>query len=194
MTGLDLWMKNPLMVGGTLIVFAILDDFLTRQNFSLQKEKYSEFFEGELFEANIFHQKVIHENKPSQKWWYAALGIYILLSMCLSILLSVHPSWSAEFGLGVGFFILFDTLLDHLKSFLKFHYVKHHPETLQGKIHMSKDYQFTILKQETFIDSLLLILIWVLADRVFFLGGAFGLILISITSIVWKSKTNFSVK
>ncbi|PWI48990.1 hypothetical protein CEE45_03485 [Candidatus Heimdallarchaeota archaeon B3_Heim] len=84
----------------------------------MQKEKYTEFFEGELFEANLLHQKVIHEDKPIQKWMYITLGIYILAAMHLSSILSIYSIWYAEFGLGVRFFILFDTFLDENINYL----------------------------------------------------------------------------
>jgi len=190
MSVLDFWLKNPLIVGGTFLVLMILDGILTKRNFILYKQKYANFFEGELFEANVLFQQVIHKDKPFQKWTYVSIGIFTIFAMAASWLLSESYSiWMVEFGLGAGFFILFDTFIDHIKSLFRFKFVKYHPESLKGKITLSKDFQFAILRQETFVDSFLLILIWIFIGRAFLLGGAFGLVLLSLTSLVWKSKT-----
>ncbi|MHA1945628.1 MAG: hypothetical protein ACXAC6_15200 [Candidatus Hodarchaeales archaeon] len=89
---LTLWLSNPLLVGGSIILSIYLDLSLTRYSYKISQQGYSKFFKQDIYELNVNLQESIHENKP--------IGGEARQKYFFWILLTVGASWifSASFA------------------------------------------------------------------------------------------------
>ncbi|MHA1976909.1 MAG: hypothetical protein ACW98F_18800 [Candidatus Hodarchaeales archaeon] len=188
---LDLWLRNPLLVGFTVICFIILDNILTRKANENRKKKHIEYFETSLYEANPFHQKTIHEGHTVQKRDISLDILLIFLSFILSFAIMTKISKEmGEFGLGMIVFIYVNTLLGHLRHLLEYQYTKTNPNSLEGKIKISKSFSYAIQRRNLLIDSLFILFLFILEGRVFFLGGAIMLVILFLITFSWEKKSD----
>lgn len=186
MTLLDIWISNPLFVGFTLLIFLLLDDFLTRLGFRLRQQGYNKYFISDIYEINPIFRKNIQENKPISVINFLLIVIVSILVGYLSLV--QHPFTRIVIG-GV-FFILFNTIIIHIQNIHRLWFIEQHPETLRGKIKLEPKFTFMKSRSEDLGTGAFLFTIFILTGEIFILGGTLSFGLTVLVTFLWEKKDN----
>lgn len=192
---LDTWLKNPLLVVWTFIIFIFLDIKLTRLAYSLSQQKYAHHYKSEIFELNPIHQEAIHNNKPIKRITWVLYGFMLIAFFLLSeFYLYGDPLPISEIILGLFFFLYFGIILNHSKNILVFRHVIHHPESINGEITVTPTFTYGSSKSAYWSSGLLWVFVFILTGNLFFLGGTFATLLIRFWIGRWDSKVTKKTK
>lgn len=195
---LNLWLSNPLLVGGTVILMIYLDVSMTRYGYKLSQQGYNTFFKQDIYELNVEAQEAIHENKPIKRkikmiWILSFLG-----SVFLSWFLSSTHSWSSiliiEVFFGFIFLMYFPIILNHLENIRTFKLIRDNPSLLSGQLQFTTSYLYRISRQNRVIFAVLWLSLFILFWEPFFLGGFLVTFVLRLVLKVWSKKTIISAK
>jgi hypothetical protein len=193
---LNLWLSNPIMVGGTVILMIYLDVSMTRYSYKLSQQGYNTFFQHDIYELNVEAQEAIHENKPIKKKIKRKWFLLFLVSVFLSWILSPTHSWSSypilliiEFFFGIIFLMYFPVILNHIENIRIFKLIRDNPSLLSGQVQLSTSYLYRISRQTRVKFAVLWLVLFILFWEVFFLGGFLGTLLFRRVLKDWSNKT-----
>ncbi|MFX0087754.1 MAG: hypothetical protein ACFFAU_19035 [Candidatus Hodarchaeota archaeon] len=186
----ELWLSNPLLAGGTFVIFFFLDVKLTRLNFSLSQREYRKHVKHEVYELNPFHQEEIHQNKPLKRATWVLWGLIFLVVVFISSMYTSPYADRAliECGIGVLFFLYFEVILNHLASLVHFRFFMENPDVIQGEIVYSAVISYGTKQKVAFHNGLFWVIVFLLVNQPFFLGGFLGAIVKVWITRQWGSR------
>ncbi|MFW9905769.1 MAG: hypothetical protein ACFFFH_15660 [Candidatus Thorarchaeota archaeon] len=190
---LDIWLMNPLLVGGSLIALMYVNMYLLKYSNTLRKLGYILHFKQPFYVSNPSQREIIEENRQiTLRHWKTRITqivVVIIFSLTYSI---TFPIFNLQVNLIsetiLGFFIgsYINSILQLLGNIYLFRFITNYPQSLKGKVTISDHYLYRGLKQGLILNVFIWLLIFIFVERVFFLGACLNQISYIIAISRWE--------
>ncbi len=195
---LDIWLLNPYIVFLTQILLIYINFNLLKYAVQLRNSKnsvYSKHYAAPFYVLNPSQRGIIGKDEPLTLTIWLTWITQTFFVVLGSILYSIHwPIQEIVFslcgelvvGLITGRYLR--SILTNISNIYLFRMFNAHPQAIKGRIQISTKYLFSDIRNQLVLTAGVWFLIFLLVERIFFLGGSLETILIVINSFKWEKR------
>ncbi|MFX0125269.1 MAG: hypothetical protein ACFFAE_16700 [Candidatus Hodarchaeota archaeon] len=178
---IDFWLRNPILVGGILLLLMFLNIHLLKEGNRLRNLGHAQFYKQEFYVSDPVIRKIIDENEAFSLDFFIQRGFILIIAIISSTLLMLKKTLPlsllgdvGELCLGVIFCRYFLLIFNHLENRSLFLDILNHPDDLKGQIIISKSQLYNHVSIKNVRGGILWLVLFILVGRLLFLGGVFG--------------------
>lgn len=188
---LGYWIRSPIIVGGTIILFLALNVIIAQKTAHLTKEVYAKHYKYEIFRLYGPRQEIGSEESINKREKWKNWSYMVIMGVIASWVITLEPwpgelietlteiifsalSILSEILLGALFFVLVEVTIENITSSLQGLHAEKHPEALKGHVEISNAFVAGIEKGGIFETGAIWLLMFILMGHLFFIGGFVG--------------------